>query len=398
MTLQLFQAYFLSKKSGSTVKIMSWLSLAAMAIGVFGLILVLSIMAGFNDNIRDRLLSYETHLVIYTPERKMKEIESVLKDNNIAYEDVYKFESQDVIIRSASGSFQGAEARGFSAQRVSDIIKGNLIRLDGRQTLEKNELIFNFDLAKSLRALEGDFVDIIAPSTLLQPIGSEMKVSSFQLAGVFFTQLTSSKNANTVIYSLDSLVTPDSRGIKKGYEVLLKDPLDSILVKEKLTAMGYDDVQTWQERNSSLLFALKLERLALGFFLVMSVLITSFSMMTVLLLLLHQKRQEIGILMTIGLSKRRVRLIFGGMGILLSSMGVLIGFVPGFILAKYIESSPLKIMPDVYQDPYLPARVDLPLIMMVLFVCVVICVLSLVVPLLNISKLSPSAALKSMPV
>lgn len=398
MTLKLFRAYFLSKKSGSTVKMMSWLSLSAMAIGVFGLILVLSVMAGFNDNIRDRLLSYEPHMVIYTEKNSMKKIKEILEQEQVAFEDVYKFESQDIIIRSSSGSFQGAEARGFSPERIKNVIQTNLVRLDGQSHLEKDELIFNFDLAKSLRALEGDSIDVIAPSTLLQPLGAEMKVSTFQLAGVFFTQLTSSKNANTVIYSLDSLVTPDSRGLKKGYEIILQDPLQTTSTKSLFLRKGFKDVQTWQERNSSLLFALKLERMALGFFLVMSVLITSFSMMTVLMLLLHQKRQEIGILMTMGLSKARVRLVFGTMGFMLSSMGVLVGFVPGFLIAKYIEYKPLRIMPDVYQDPYLPARVDLPLILLVLVVCVVICVLSLIVPLFNISKLSPSAALKTISV
>lgn len=367
-----------------------------MAVGVFGLILVLSIMAGFNDNIRDRLLSYEPHLVVYTDKKSLKEIKDFLSLKRVKFKDVYKFESQDIILRSANGSFQGAEARGFSAERITEVIKSNLIRLDGRQVLRKNELIFNFDLAKSLKALEGDYIDVIAPSALLQPLGAEMKISSFQLAGVFFTQLTSSQNANTVIYSLDSVVTPDSRGLKKGYEILLIDPLESLRVKNLLSTMGYEDIQTWQERNSSLLFALKLERMALGFFLIMSVLITSFSMMTVLLLLLHQKRQDIGILMTMGLSKVRIRMIFGLIGFLLSSIGVLLGFVPGFLIAKYIEASPLKIMPDVYQDPYLPARVDLQLILLVLCICIIICVLSLIVPLFNISRLKPSDALKSV--
>ncbi len=398
MTLKLFRAYFLSKKAGSTVRMMAWLSLSAMAIGVFGLIIVLSVMAGFNDNIRDRLLSYEPHMVVYSQKNHLTKIKDLLKKEGIKYEQVYPFESQDIIIRSSSGSFQGAEARGFDPRRISEVIRSNLVRLDGRTELANDELIFNFDLAKSLRALEGDFIDVIAPSTLLQPLGAEMQVSSFKLAGVFFTQLTSSKNANTVIYSLDSLVTPDTRGLKKGYEILLKDPLQSTSIKKLLVKNGLPEVQTWQERNSSLLFALRLERMALGFFLVMSVLITSFSMMTVLLLLLHQKRQEIGILMAMGLSKSRVRWVFGTMGFWLSSMGVLVGFVPGFLLAKYIEHTPLKIMPDVYQDPYMPARVDLPLILLVLAVCVVICILSLIVPLFNISKLSPSAALKSVAV
>lgn len=395
MIFRLFKAYFLSKKSGSTVRLMSWLSLTAMAVGVFGLIMVLSVMAGFNDNIKDRLLSYEPHIVVYSKENDLSKIKNILEKTKIGFDHIYKFESQDVIIRSSHGSFQGAEARGFSPERLKDVIRSNFVRLDGKEVLEHNEIIFNFDLAKSLRALEGDFVDLIAPSTLLQPIGSEMKINSFQLAGVFFTQLTSSKNSNTVIYSLDSTVTPDSKDLKKGYEVVLKDPLLSTKVKSLFIKNGFQDVETWQDRNSSLLFALKLERMALGFFLVMSVLITSFSMMTVLLLLLHQKRQEIGILMAMGLSKTRVRIIFGSMGILLSSLGIFLGFVPGFIIAKYIQYNPLKIMPDVYQDPYLPSRVDLPLILIVLVVCIVICFLSLIIPLINISKLSPSAALKS---
>ncbi len=374
---------------------MSWLSLSAMAVGVFGLILVLSVMAGFNDNIKDRLLSYEPHIVVYSKENNLGKIKKLLKASNFNFDHVYKFESQDVIIRSSHGSFQGAEARGFSPERLKKVIKENFVRLDGKEDLESNEIIFNFDLAKSLRALEGDFVDLIAPSTLLQPLGSEMKINSFQLAGVFFTQLTSTKNSNTVIYSLDSIVTPDSKGLKKGYEIVLADPLQSTSAKSLFLKNGFKDVETWQDRNSSLLFALKLERMALGFFLVMSVLITSFSMMTVLLLLLHQKRQEIGILMAMGLSKNRVRLIFGSIGILLSSLGILLGFIPGFLIAKYIQHNPLKIMPDVYQDPYLPSRVDLPLILIVLVICIIICFLSLIIPLINISKLSPSAALKS---
>lgn len=394
MVLRLFKAYFFSKKSGSTVKMMAWLSLVGMALGVLGLILVLSIMAGFNDKIKERLLAYEPHVVVYTKNNELNKINEVLKQEFKNFK-VLKFESQDVILRTASGAFQGALAQGFSKERIDSVLKESTIQVLEKKELSSNEVIVNFELSRALDIVEGDYIDLIPPENLLKPIGAEMEFKQYKLAHVFYSQLTTSKNSNIMIYSLDSLVRPQSKSIKRAYEILLENPEDSTKVKQKLLVSQFKKVETWQERNSSLLFALKLERLAIGVFLIISVLITSFSMMTVLLLLLHQKRQEIGILMALGISKFKIRILFGSVGVLLSVMGVGLGLIPGFVISKYIELHPLKIMPSMYQDPYLPSRVDPSLIFIVIFVCILICAISLIIPLLNLSQLTPSAALKS---
>ena len=369
-----------------------------MAIGIFGMVLILSIMAGFNKSIHQRLLSYEPHVVVYSSNLFKEELETMLNTKKVDYEQVLRFESQDIVIRTASGLFQGAMARGLSKESIQKIIVENVVRQDGGDALASNEVIFNFDLAKSLNVLESDYVDVLSPKALLQPVGSNLEIKSLSLAGVFFSQLTSSQNSNIMIYPIGSELSHKDKNIKRGYEILLKDPIESSKVKNILVQYGFKDkdVETWQERNSSLLFALKLERLALGFFLVLSVIITSFSMMGILLLLLHQKRKEIGILMAMGVSKSKVRVLFSSLGLFLSFLGISMGLIPGLLVAYLIQIYPLRIMPDIYQDPYLPAQVDILLIFMVLITCLIVSGLSLIVPLFNISKISPGSALKSM--
>lgn len=395
MIFDLFKAYFFSKKSGSSVKLMSWLSLAGMSIGVFGLVLVLSVMAGFNDNIQKRLLTYEAHMVVYSDEDVTENLVSLLTPQYGPLE-VLRFESQDLILRTHTGVFQGATARGISKERMQSVVAENITLPPGRDHLYRNEVIMNFDLASSLGALEGDIVEVIPPETLLRSLDGALNLLQVKLVGTFFSQLSSSKDARIMLYLIDEAAKSDSKNIKKGFEILLDQPLKSTQAKALLESHGYQQVETWQERNSSLLMALKLEKLAMTLFLGLSALITSLSMMTVLLLLIHKKRQDMGILMSMGISRRQVRFMFGGIGLLLSMTGVLMGLLPGVITAALIDRYPLQIMPSIYQDPYLPARLDYWLILSVTFFCLIICILSLVVPIFKISKLTPTEALRSI--
>lgn len=395
MVFDLFKAYFFSKKSGSSVKLMSWLSLSGMAIGVFGLVLVLSVMAGFNENIRERLLSYEPHLVIYT-EKSEAELLAALKDTKVETLEALSFEVRDLILRTPMGVFQGASARGVSPQRLQKILEENVTLAPGQTEIADDEIIMNFELARSLGALEGDFIDLIPPETLLRSIDGSLELKQVKLVGTFFSQLSAVENSRLMIYKMGSLLK-DSKNVKKGFELLLNDPMNSESAQRALNSAGFENVETWQDRNSSLLMALKLEKLAMTLFLGLSALITSFSMMTVLLLLIHQKRQDMGILMSMGLSRASVRLIFGGIGLLLSLTGVAMGLVPGVLVAWVVDSYPLQIMPSIYEDPYLPAKLDYWLILSVTFFCFLICLLSMLVPVFRISRLTPTKALQALP-
>lgn len=395
MVFELFKAYFFSKKTGSSVKIMSWLSLIGTAIGVFGLVMVLSVMSGFNENIKDRLLAYEPHLVVYTNKDQKVELEDLLS-SEYKILDVLDFESKDVIIRTPNGLFQGASARGLSKERMQTLVRENLDLALGEDQVKDNEVIMNFELARTLGALEGDYVDLIPPEALLKSFDANLKLTKVKLVGTFFSQLSDSKDSKLMIYLLNANVRPDSKNIKRGYEILLSNPMQSTSAKNFLAKNGFKDSQTWQERNSSLLLALKLEKLAMTIFLGLSALITSFSMMTVLLLLIHKKRQDMGILMSMGMSKAKIRFVFGLIGLLLSFTGVFLGLAPGLLCSWFIEQHPLQIMPSIYQDPYLPAHFDMWLVLSVVLFCLLICILSFIVPIIRISNLTPTKALRAV--
>lgn len=395
MVFELFRAYFFSKKTGSSVKVMSWLSLIGTAIGVFGLVMVLSVMSGFNENIKDRLLAYEPHVVVYDNNNEKQTLLTLLSDRYKVL-DVLAFETKDIIIRTSGGLFQGASARGISRERMQTLVRENLDLPLGEDEIKENEVIMNFDLARSLGALEGDFVDLIPPETMLKSLDANLKLKKVKLVGTFFSQLSDSKDSKLMIYLGEEHVKPESKNVKRGFEILLADPTQSTSVQKYLAKKGFKNSETWQERNSSLLLALKLEKLAMTIFLGLSALITSFSMMTVLLLLIHKKRQDMGILMSMGMSKGKIRFVFGLIGLLLSFTGVFLGLIPGIILSWIIERHPLQIMPSIYQDPYLPANFDMWLVLSVVFFCLLICILSFIVPIIRISNLTPTKALRAV--
>lgn len=397
MVFDLFKAYFFSKRSGNSVKLMAWLSLVGMSIGVFGLVMVLSVMGGFNENIQERLLAYEAHVVVYTEETTSSRLHDLLLPR-YAGADLQRFESQDLILRTHTGVFQGATARGLSPERFAQVVLDNVNSFSATEPPSRNDVVMNFDLASSLGALEGDIIDVIPPETLLRSLDGQLNLSQVKLIGTFFTQQTSTKNSKMLLYQISEEGTShfhtSTVNIKKGFEILLPSATDSSAVKTLLLREGYTDVETWQDRNSSLLLALKLEKLAMTVFLGLSAVITSLSMMTVLLLLIHKKRNDMGILMSMGLSSARIRWVFGGIGLLLSLTGVLMGLIPGVMVSWFIDRYPLQILPSIYQDPYLPARLDYWLILSVTFFCLIICLLSMLVPIFKVSRLTPTEALR----
>ncbi len=184
MIFDLFKVYFFSKRSGSSVKLMAWLSLIGMSIGVFGLVLVLSVMGGFNENIQERLLAYDAHVVVYTNDPTSEKIMAVLTPK-YADADIQRFETQDLILRTHTGVFQGATARGLSKDRLLSVIVENVNSFSAEEEVGKFDVVMNFDLATSLGALEGDIIDVIPPETLLKSLDGNLNLSQVKLIGTF---------------------------------------------------------------------------------------------------------------------------------------------------------------------------------------------------------------------
>lgn len=416
LTWDLFKHYLLSRRAGSVVRIVAWLCITGVCVGVSALVIVLSVMNGFNGSIKRRLLAVEPHLVVSIPNAKsFAEIEQspayqYLKSKTEIQVD--PVEVQDVLLRTVEGAYGGAVAKGVEAKNLANIQRESLRADQSRKAsdnyqidlaepnldssnLGQGEVILGIDLARSLGIFEGDQLTVIAPEGLLLPPGEVPKFEKLLVKGLISTNVPEI-DSQVMFFgrgkSLTNLGQAASR--KLVVESRLPDPENFETVQQELINRGAV-VESWAARNSSLLYALRLEKTMIGTFLALSALIASFSMVTVLVLLMTQKRRDIGIFMALGYSSAATRKLFLKLGLLLSAFGFGGGLVLGLIVCLLIQKFPLPILPQIYYDTTIPVRIEPGLIAGVVFISCLIALVGAWWPAKTYTRIQPSEALRS---
>ncbi|CAN5564011.1 lipoprotein-releasing ABC transporter permease subunit [soil metagenome] len=418
LELEFFRHFLLSRRAGSLIRTIAWLSIVSVAIGVFALIVVLSVMNGFHQSIQKRLLAAEPHLVISLDQTPLtvaaglgRPVSEYLETEHAMLDLI---ERQDVVIRTGEGVFSGAEARGLDRSAVMRLIssvedanrdeKKSAYAVPPADELSMSmgpgEVMMGAELARSLGIFEGDRITVIAPEALLLPPGEAPK----------FERLVVKRLLTTNVADLDSKLFLYSRGQslrglgasasrRTDVEAWIPNPDRSEKMKTEIGKLEpkFDQhrVQTWGDRNSALFHALRLEIVSIGLFLSLSTLIAGFSIVTVLLILITQKRKEIGLLMSMGLSRSRTRALFTRLGLLLSSVGILSGAIMGVLACFVIDSLDTSILPDFYYDTSIPAKVNPLFVGGVVALALGLAFLASYVPARRITDLEPADALMS---
>lgn len=403
--LQIFYRYCFSSRAGSIIRSMARISWVGTLIGVAALILISSIMNGFNRSIRTKLLAIEPHLVISNVDPIFARAELT----KIANAKIVDFVAQDIILRSLDGRFSGAVAKGLPSNEIYSFLNramhlkykhgdGPDLPLESTE-LAKNEAIIGSELARELNIFEGDEVMVIPPETLLMPAGEAPKYERMRVKSIVNTELPEVDN-KLMLYRLSengaAYRFQSTSQEERGFELRLENPSRADELKAELQTKFNSDakVESWGDRNHALFFALKLEKIAMMSFLSLGVLIASFSLITILVLLLSQKRKEIGLLMALGLSAKDTRRLFLSLGMVLSGFGLFVGVLLGLSLSWLLEKYPLEILPDIYYDSALPSEINYTFVAAVAAACLVVALLSALGPVRQYLKLSPSQNLR----
>ncbi len=423
LALDLFKHYLFSRRAGALVRTVAWICILGVGVGVTALIVVMSVMNGFNDSLKGRLLAVEPHLVMTAPGVNDYEslsrhaVASALLDRRDLRARLY--ETQEVMIRTADGLFDGALARGTDPENLRQVLRdvkramndkrGRADRpeLDPIQTpietggpesptdvtLGPGEILMGIGLAERLGIFSGNRITVIAPEALLLPAGEKPDFEQVIVKGLLVTNIADI-DSKVIYYDRRSTLgrLKDSASKEVGIEVRLPDADAFAGLKERLEREGAR-VTTWVDRNSTLFFALRMEKIAIGVVLGLAALISSFSIATVLVLLLTQKRKDIGLLMAMGLSPARTRRVFVGVGVNLAMIGLGGGLVAGLLVCLAINYFPLDILPAIYYESSLRADVDWRLIAGITFAAALIAVLSAYFPARRETRLLPAEAL-----
>lgn len=395
MVLKFLRAYLFSKNANAHIKKMAWISVTGITVGSLSLIVVLSIMSGLNKSTEKRLLMSEPHLILMS---KDGELAAFKKKINKEIKESERFERQDVLLKTPEGYFSGTVGLGHSKDSLEkkpsfyDAFNKPLT-YEWEPFLKGESVFIGPELAFEMRIVVGDSLEIYKPEALLKSStqGRFDDFKTLRVAGVLNSS-GEGPESRVLIYHKGQLFKK-SLSMEEGYEVFLKDPDRAQQFKSFFQDKGYK-VQTWRDRNSSLFLALKIEKMAMTLLLGLALLITSFSIMTLLILIVIQKQKDIGILLSMGMSKLQIRQLYSRMGASLSLCGIGVGVGLGVLITLFLYLFKPRILPPIYQDPYLPVDLSLSTFLWVSFFCTLVALLSSIIPVFFISKITPVSALK----
>ena len=405
-----FKKYLLSRRAGALIKTISWISIISVFLGVAALIMVTSIMNGFNETIRKRMFGIEPHVVIQS-EKLGEEGEFQLEETKALFENKKGVESTayvtktDVILRTFEGLFGGGIAKGYSRAELNQLFQ-RIHELNQKDSevktaapaieLGPNEVIMGVDLARSLEVFEGDEILLIPPETLLLPPGESGNFQKVKVASIVYTRLAD-VDSKILFYDrqLGLPFLSRSPSKKSQLEVRLHNPrgVEGFVRLNKLTLDNFK-TSTWQSRNEALFFALKLEKISMTTFLGLAVLITGFSIVSALVLLISQKKSDYGILLAMGLSMSQGQKLFSRLGFVLAGLGIVSGTLVGVALALYLQFFPPDVLPAIYYDSTIPARVDGLTVVVIVGAALFFAWLGTLLPVRSLLKMTPTEALR----
>jgi lipoprotein-releasing system permease protein len=398
---QLFIAlrYLRSKKRHKGISFSTIISIAGVAVGVMALLVVLSVMSGFHEDLQKKILGANAHAVILSFKGAIEDYDGIIDKlkNEPDITAMSPFVLGQAMISSGKRA-QGVVVRGVDISKephTTDILKylkdGTIKDLtDSGQKTEW--VVIGKELASALGVLRGESINIISPTGEIGPLGMLPKVRQFRVAAIFEMGMFE-YDMNLVFIDMHN--AQDFFGYGKGVsgiELRVSDIYKASGIREsvnKKLGMPYY-AKDWMQMNRNLFSALKLEKFAMFIILILIVLVASFNIVSTLMMNVMEKQKEIAILKAMGATNRGIMSVFMIQGLLIGFIGTAIGIAGGYALGKIINSYEIiKLPADIYYLSKLPVKMKAIDFIVVSFSAVVISFISTVYPSYHAAKMNP---------
>ncbi|GAB6124592.1 lipoprotein-releasing ABC transporter permease subunit [Humidesulfovibrio idahonensis] len=407
MNFEFFVAlrYIFALRKQSFIGVISLFAVCGVALGVAALIVVIGVMNGFTKDLRDKILGVNAHVIVSAFTGGIRDYQKVsdICRTVPGVKGVTPFVYSEVML-STNGGVKGVVLRGIdpgtSEQVLSlskDMVAGSVADLAEKDGLPG--VVIGAEMAKRLGLTVGGMVNLLSPTGTQSSVGFTPKIRVFRVAGIFRTgmfEYDATLGYVTVDAARNLLGFKDD--IVTGLEIRLADVYKAGEVSELLRSKLHEYpvyVRNWQEMNANLFAALELEKTALFIILTMIVLVGSFSIVTMLVMLVMQKTKDIAVLMSLGADENMVRRIFMYQGSFIGVVGTALGYgigVPVALLLKKYQF--IKLPSDVYPVDYLPVRLEALDLTLIGVAALALCFLSTLYPARRAASLKPSDALR----
>jgi len=404
MPFSLFLAIKYLRPKRSVLSIISVISIVGVLLGVMVLVIVLSVMSGFDDMWRDKILGFNAHITVTAygvmddAEQLIQEIEAVPGVTGAA-----PFVQGLVFLQHGDRVFTPF-VRGVDEiyeKRVSRI-PDHMIR--GEFSVQNDEVVIGADLARQLGADIGDRLLLLSPKAITSAndlyLPEELTVSGIFEIGMWdfdMGYIITSLDAARELYGLET-------GIH-GVQVMTTDPFhaqDVAMQLEEVLGPGCV-AQTWMQQNRQLFAALRVEKNMMFFLLIFITLVAAFGIMNTLITVAVQKTKEIGLLKALGFTSGSIMRIFLWQGWIAGALGTVAGVGFGLLVLRFrndllrwmSEQFGMELLPkELYHLSEIPASTSWADIASIAATVMIICTLAGVIPAYRAARLDPAKALR----
>ena len=401
------------------VSVITLISVIGVMLGVAVLIIVISVMSGFDRQLRERLLGFNAHLRVIKPGELLSNREEIMARimTNPRVRGVAPFVQGKVLLETqppvGSSMVDAPVVRGVDARREADVSDLPKSVTNGVFDLRGNGLIVGRELANNLGVRVGDRVAIYSPANLKKMKDSRRSgkeesalPDEYTVKGVFDVGYYEF-NANVVITSLaNAQDLYELQDNVHGLQIMLHDPAQAELARRELqSALGLDYiVRTWMDDNSGILNALLVEKNVMFYLLFFIMIVAAFGITSAQITFVVQKTREIGVLKALGATNGQVRWLFLSQSLIVGVLGVVAGFGLGLLLLHYRNDfldlmnrlTGFELFPrTIYSFDRLPALIVPSDIAIICGGSLFICLLAGLLPAWNAGRLQPVEALRN---
>jgi lipoprotein-releasing system permease protein len=401
--------YLRARRREGFISVIAWFSLVGIALGVATLIIVMSVMNGFREELLERILGINGHLSVYGPVAgQMTDYEPILdKLENLDGVVSVNALVEGQVMASANGVAKGAIVRGISAEDlakrkiVADNIKqGSLEAFQG-----DNVVIMGGRLARQMGVGVGDDVTLISPKGNVTAFGTVPRMRAFKIVGTFEIGMYEYDSGFVFMPLEASQIYFKLKDAISNLEVFVANPDDAPKVGIELqrALQGQASVHDWQRANSSFFNAIQVERNVMFLILTLIILVAAFNIISSLIMLVKDKGRDIAILRTMGATRGMIMRIFLIAGASVGVIGTMAGFGLGLAFASNIEGIRRFIerftgtdlfAAEIYFLSQLPAVVDPTEVTAIVLMGLGLSFLATIYPSWRAAKIDPAEALR----